>query len=83
MRSKTVSLPVEFCNLDCHKVNIGSHRSRNLMDVEAFVDVLLDLIIGSASLTWQGRQLMQYINGSNTYAYAYNVEGIRTSKTRT
>ena len=24
---------------------------------------------------------MQYVNGSNTYAYTYNDEGIRTSKT--
>ena len=39
------------------------------------------LTIGSASLTWQGRQLMQYVNGSNTYAYIYNADGIRTSKT--
>ncbi len=39
------------------------------------------LTIGSASLTWQGRQLMQYVNGSNTYAYTYNADGIRTSKT--
>jgi RHS repeat-associated protein len=39
------------------------------------------LTIGSASLTWQGRQLMQYVNGSNTYAYTYNEDGIRTSKT--
>lgn len=37
--------------------------------------------IGSATLTWRGRQLMQYVNGSNTYAYTYNDEGIRTSKT--
>ncbi len=37
--------------------------------------------IGSATLTWQGRQLMQYVNGSNTYAYTYNADGIRTSKT--
>ena len=37
--------------------------------------------IGSATLTWQGRQLLQYVNGGNTYAYTYNDEGIRTSKT--
>ena len=38
-------------------------------------------VIGSATLTWRGRQLTQYVNGSNTYAYTYNDEGIRTSKT--
>ena len=37
--------------------------------------------IGFASLSWQGRRLMQYVNGSNTYAYTYNADGIRTSKT--
>ena len=37
--------------------------------------------IGSATLTWRGRQLTQYVNGNNTYVYTYNDEGIRTSKT--
>ena len=37
--------------------------------------------IGSATLTWRGRQLMQYVNGNNTYTYTYTDAGIRTSKT--
>ena len=34
-----------------------------------------------ATLTWQGRRLINYTKGSNVYSYTYNSEGIRTSKT--
>ena len=34
-----------------------------------------------ASYTWMGRELRKITNGSNTYNYKYNADGIRTSKT--
>ena len=34
-----------------------------------------------ASYTWMGRELRKITNGSNTYSYKYNADGIRTSKT--
>ena len=34
-----------------------------------------------ATYTWQGRELRKITNGSNTYSYKYNADGIRTSKT--
>lgn len=37
--------------------------------------------IGSKTLTWNGRQLAKYVNGSNTTSYAYNGDGQRISKT--
>ncbi len=32
------------------------------------------------SYTWIGRELRKIINGSNTYSYKYNADGIRTGK---
>jgi len=37
--------------------------------------------IGSKSLTWQGRELQRFVNGSTTVSYKYNADGIRTEKT--
>ena len=37
--------------------------------------------IGSQSLSWNGRQLQQIVDGTNTYSYAYNTDGQRVSKT--
>ncbi len=34
-----------------------------------------------SSYTWMGRELRKITNGSNTYSYKYNADGIRTSKT--
>mgnify|MGYP002515998197 CR=1 FL=1 len=34
-----------------------------------------------STYTWQGRELRKITNGSNTYSYKYNADGIRTSKT--
>ena len=34
-----------------------------------------------STYTWQGRELTKVTNGSNTYSYKYNADGIRTSKT--
>ena len=34
-----------------------------------------------SSYSWQGRELRKITNGSNTYSYKYNADGIRTSKT--
>ena len=34
-----------------------------------------------ASYTWMGWELRKITNGSNTYSYKYNADGIRTSKT--
>ena len=34
-----------------------------------------------ASYSWQGRELRKITNGSNTYSYKYDADGIRTSKT--
>ena len=34
-----------------------------------------------STYTWQGRQLSQISNNSNTYRYTYDSDGIRTSKT--
>ena len=33
------------------------------------------------SYSWQGRELTKITNGSNTYSYKYDADGIRTSKT--
>ena len=33
------------------------------------------------NFSWTGRQLTEAVNGSNTYSFTYNDEGIRTSKT--
>ena len=38
--------------------------------------------IGSASLTWRGRQLTNYaLSPTKNVSYTYNADGIRTSKT--
>ena len=34
-----------------------------------------------STYTWMGRELRKITNGSNTYSYKYNADGIRTSKT--
>ena len=34
------------------------------------------------AFSWQGRQLVGVVDGSNTYSFTYNDEGIRTSKTK-
>ena len=34
------------------------------------------------SFKWQGRRLVGATNGTNTYSFTYNDEGIRTSKTK-
>ena len=34
------------------------------------------------TFTWSGRQLIGATKGGNTYSFAYNDEGIRTSKTK-
>ena len=34
-----------------------------------------------STYTWQGRELRKITNGSNTYSYKYDADGIRTSKT--
>ena len=39
------------------------------------------LTYNGASYTWMGRELRKITNGSNTYSYKYNADGIRTSKT--
>ena len=39
------------------------------------------LTYNGASYTWTGRELRKITNGSNTYSYKYNADGIRTSKT--
>ena len=39
------------------------------------------LTYNGASYTWMGRELRKITNGSNTYNYKYNADGIRTSKT--
>ena len=39
------------------------------------------LTYNSSSYSWQGRELRKITNGSNTYSYKYNADGIRTSKT--
>jgi len=39
------------------------------------------ITIGTATLTWQGRQLMSYTDNGTTISYTYNADGIRTSKT--
>lgn len=40
------------------------------------------LSIGSASLTWRGRQLTNYsLSSTKNVSYTYNADGIRTSKT--
>ena len=39
------------------------------------------LSYNGASYTWMGRELRKITNGSNTYSYKYNADGIRTSKT--
>ena len=40
------------------------------------------LTIGSASLTWKGRQLTNYaLSSTKNVSYTYNADGIRTSKT--
>ena len=41
------------------------------------------ITIGTATLTWQGRQLMSYTDNGTTISYTYNADGIRTSKTIT
>ena len=37
--------------------------------------------IGSANLTWQGRMLTQYTDGTDSYSYEYDMSGHRISKT--
>ena len=37
--------------------------------------------IGGQSLSWNGRQLQQIVDGANTYNYAYNTDDQRVSKT--
>ncbi len=37
--------------------------------------------IGTANLTWQGRTLTQYSDGTDTYSYEYDMSGHRISKT--
>ena len=39
------------------------------------------LTYNGATYTWMGRELRKITNGSNTYNYKYNADGIRTSKT--
>lgn len=39
------------------------------------------ITIGTATLTWQGRQLTSYTDNGTTVSYTYNADGIRTSKT--
>ena len=39
------------------------------------------LTYNGSSYTWMGRELRKITNGSNTYSYKYNADGIRTSKT--
>ena len=39
------------------------------------------LTYNGASYIWMGRELRKITNGSNTYSYKYNADGIRTSKT--
>ena len=34
-----------------------------------------------STYTWMGREMRKITNGSNTYSYKYNADGIRTSKT--
>ena len=38
------------------------------------------IMIGNASLTWEGRRLVGYTKGDLNVRYEYNVDGIRTSK---
>ena len=54
MLSEATALTVKFGNLDCYKVNIGSHRSCNLLNIETFVNVFFNLIIGEHQLMPQG-----------------------------
>ena len=37
--------------------------------------------IGTANLTWQGRTLAQYADGTDSYSYEYDMSGHRISKT--
>ncbi len=39
------------------------------------------LTYNGSTYTWMGRELRKITNGSNTYSYKYNADGIRTSKT--
>ena len=39
------------------------------------------IAIGTATLIWQGRQLMSYTDNGTTISYTYNADGSRTSKT--
>ena len=38
------------------------------------------LSIGTKQLTWEGRRLKQIIDGTNTFTYTYNEQGLRTKK---
>jgi len=38
------------------------------------------LSIGTKQLTWEGRRLKQIIDGTNTFTYSYNEQGLRTKK---
>ena len=38
------------------------------------------LSIGSKQLTWEGRRLKQIVDGTNTFTYSYNEQGLRTKK---
>ena len=39
------------------------------------------LTYNGSTYTWMGRELRKITNGSNTYSYKYNADGIRASKT--
>ena len=39
------------------------------------------LVIGSAELDWQGRQLVEWMDDYISYSFEYNADGIRTAKT--
>ena len=39
------------------------------------------ITINNISLSWEGRQLKQVVDGNNTYDYQYNADGQRISKT--
>ncbi|MCU0105221.1 hypothetical protein N7603_06080 [Acholeplasma vituli] len=83
-KTTTVVKQMEFLtNSEDQLVYVGTVENGN----ETPLDITYDpkyvgnpLSIGTKQLTWEGRRLKQIIDGTNTFTYTYNEQGLRTKK---
>ena len=61
------------------KSSVGSTQNTDIITYDPKY-VGNPLSIGTKQLTWEGRRLKQIMDGTNTFTYSYNEQGLRTKK---